>query len=68
MAPAFGWMSLAGFIAMLFGIFVLISAVVGVHPPIAAYFNAFWMPIAYGLGLALVCFIIGMVAGKVARR
>jgi hypothetical protein len=70
MAPAFGAFALGGFVVLLYGMFVLISALVGAHPDAAAYFNnsAFYMPFLYGLGLAIIFLVVGMVVGKAVKR
>ena len=75
MAPAFGAMALAGFGAMMFGIYALISAVVGTRPPIMQWFddetrrgNQFMWVTGLGLLLAIVFFVVGMIVGKTARR
>jgi hypothetical protein len=70
MALAFGAMALAGFGVLLFGAFVLISALVGTHPGATAYFatTPIYMPIVFGLGLVIVLFIIGAIVGRMGRR
>jgi hypothetical protein len=70
MAPAFGGLALGGFAVLLYGMFVLVSALVGAYPGATSYFKntAFYMPAVYGLGIAIVFFVIGMLMGKVARR
>lgn len=72
MAPAFGAMALAGFAVLLYGMFVLISALVGAHPDAASYFDKTspFVIAAYGLGLAVLLFVAGMLIGKAggARR
>jgi hypothetical protein len=70
MSLAFGAAALGGFAVLLYGMFVLVSALVGAYPPATSYFKdqAFYIPAVYGLGVALVFFIIGMVAGKMGRR
>jgi hypothetical protein len=69
-APAFGAMALAGFAAMLFAAYVLISALVGTWPDLTQHFrnSSILYPAGIGLGLAVVLFVIGLVAGKAARR
>jgi hypothetical protein len=70
MSLAFGGASLAGFAILLYGMYVLISALVGAYPGATSYFRntAFYIPLAYGLGAALLFFVIGMLAGKGMRR
>jgi hypothetical protein len=63
MALAFGGAALGGFVMLLYGLYVLISAVVGASP---GYFRTapLWMPAIIGLGIALVFAIIGAIAGR----
>lgn len=70
MALAFGAMSLAGFVMLLYGMYVLIAALVGATPAATSYLKntAFYIPAAIGLGLALVFFVVGLVMGKATRR
>jgi hypothetical protein len=72
MAPAFGGMALGGFAVLLYGMFVLISALVGTHPDAASTFakTSPLLVTAYGLGVAIVFFVIGLGLGKAtgARR
>ena len=72
MAPALGGMALEGAVAMLFGLFVLISALVGTWPDFVKDLgnkgNPMLLPLGAGIGLAVVMFIVGMVIGKAGRR
>jgi hypothetical protein len=70
MAVAFGGFALGGAIFVLFGIYVLIAALVGAYPDATSYFadKAFYIPFAFGLGVAVVCLVFGLLAGKMARR
>jgi hypothetical protein len=73
LAPMFGAMSLAGFGAMLFGIFVLITQLVGTRPDILGWFhdqkaNQFMYAAGIGLGAAVLLGVIGMLAGRIASK
>jgi hypothetical protein len=70
MAPAFGAAALAGFAALLFGVFVLLSALAGTWPEATKYFDnqPFYMFILFGMGGVLVLFVLGLIVGKMARR
>lgn len=70
MAPAFGGLALGGFAVLLYGMYVLISALVGAHPDSASYFSrgSPFVFVAYGLGVAAVCFVAGMLLGKAGGR
>ena len=72
MAPAFGGAALGAAIFVFFGIFALISSVMGNHPDAVAWFgphkqniNLFLIAVI-GLVVVAVGFVIGMVTGKVA--
>ena len=69
-APAFGGAALAGFAALLFGMFVLISASQGVVPdfvkdPLGTM--QWYIIFLIGLGAALLLWILGLVIGKSIR-
>jgi hypothetical protein len=69
-APAFGAASLAGFAAMLFGAFVLISALVGAIPRETVEWLTglgLFIIAAMGIGAALLLFALGWVVGKSVR-
>ena len=69
-APAFGAASLAGFGAMLFGAFILISALVGAIPRETVEWLTslgLFIVAAMGLGAALLLFALGWVVGKSVR-
>ncbi|HZN69794.1 MAG TPA: hypothetical protein VFB66_31255 [Tepidisphaeraceae bacterium] len=69
-APAFGAASLAGFAAMLFGAFVLISALVGAIPRETVEWLTslgLFIVAAMGIGAALLLFALGWVVGKSVR-
>jgi hypothetical protein len=70
LAPAFGGAALAGFGVLLFGIYVLISAVMGTHPAATEYFakNGLMMALGFGFAAVVVLFILGLVIGRAARR
>lgn len=70
-APAFGWFALGGGLVALFGIFALISGIVGTQPGILQWFysqgaNQFWYVLGGGLAVAIVLGVIGLLAGKVS--
>jgi hypothetical protein len=69
-AAAFGGLALGGAIMLMYGIFVLIAALVGTRPAAATYFakQAFYIPFAIGLGVALVLAVFGLIIGKMGRR
>ena len=73
MAPMFGALALGGSIMLLFGVFVVITQLAGTRPDIVGWFGGFegsqfWVATGVGIGVAVVCGIIGMVAGRVATR
>ncbi len=70
MAPAFGAAALAGFVAMLFAVFALMSALAGTRPDMVRWFQTqgFMITTAIGLGVAVLFFVIGLVAGRVGSR
>jgi len=72
MAPAFGWLALFGVIVLVFGIFVVLNAAVGVRPDIVAGMSGpgktgegkGMVYLLMALGGAAVFFVIGLVVGK----
>jgi hypothetical protein len=71
MAPAFGGMALAAAAVVLFGVFALISGVVGTSPGPLAWLrepshaaNQLYFVLGGGLVLAIIFFVIGMLMGK----
>jgi hypothetical protein len=72
LAPAMGWLSLAGAAIVVFGIFVLLNSIMGVRPEIVAKMSgpdklgegSGMIYLAMGAGLLVVCFIIGLIIGK----
>jgi len=70
LAPAFAGLGVGAVIAMLFAAFALTSATVGVYPDYvkAAHDYNFGMVFLFGLGLSVVCFVIGLVIGKMGTR
>jgi hypothetical protein len=69
MAAAFGGAALGAAFVLLFGIYILLSAVAGTHPDAAKYFgdapqHGWYMAALFGFGIVLVCFIIGLLVGK----
>jgi hypothetical protein len=69
-APAFGAAALCAALVILFGAYVLISAMVGTYPQATQWFakQATWMAAVIGLGAALVFFIFGLLIGKTLAR
>ena len=69
-APAFGAASLAGFAAILFASFVLISALVGAVPKETVEWlteMTIWIIAAIGIGVALAFFAVGWMLGKTVK-
>ena len=69
-APAFGAASLAGFAAILFAAFVLISALVGAVPRDTVKWltdMGLFIVAGIGIGLALVLFALGWMLGKTVK-
>jgi hypothetical protein len=68
LAPAFGAAALGAGFVLLFGIYILLSALAGTHPEAARYFHesqhGWYMAALFGFGLVLVFFIIGLLVGK----
>lgn len=69
MAPAFGWAALGGALVAMFGIFALISGVLGTWPSMLRTIsgwgtNQAWYTMAAGFGLVAILFIIGWLGGK----
>lgn len=69
-AVAFGAAALCAAIAMMFGAYVLISAMVGSYPQATQWFGkqATWMAAVIGLAAAIVFFIVGLLVGKTVAR
>jgi len=67
-APAFGAAALAAAFVLLYGIYVLVSALYGTWPDAIRYFdinkNNPIMPAVYGAGLAVIFFVMGLLIGK----
>jgi hypothetical protein len=68
-APAFGWASLAAAGVSLFGIFALISGVMGTWPDILKWFDGYKtyqaaLVIFIGIGLSAILFVAGALVGK----
>jgi hypothetical protein len=70
MAAAFGGAALGGAIVLMYGIFVLISALVGTKPAATTYFKGqeFYIPFAIFVGVSLVLGVIGAIVGRMGRR
>jgi len=70
LAPALGGFALGAAAAVMFGIFVLTSAVVGHYPPIVKQMADYslWAIAGAGIGLAILFFIVGMLFGKAGAR
>jgi hypothetical protein len=72
MAPAMGWLALFGAIALIFGIYVLLNAAVGVRPDIVAGMSGPGKTgegkgmIYFGMAVAgaVIFFVIGLIIGK----
>jgi hypothetical protein len=66
LAPAFGGAALAAAGVLMFGIYVLMSAVAGVLPKETAYFanDKWYLPLVWGGGLVIFLFICGLLIGK----
>jgi hypothetical protein len=68
-APAFGGAALAAAGVIVFGMFVLVSAIAGTQPPAVKYFAQkpwdLWTSAALGLLPVVVFFVIGLILGKV---
>jgi hypothetical protein len=67
LAPAFGGAALAAAGVLMFGIYVLLSAMTGTWAEATKYFDKdqWKMSLIFGAGAVLVFFIIGLVIGKV---
>jgi hypothetical protein len=65
-AVAFGAAALCAALVVLFGAYVLISAMVGSYPPATQWFarQQTWMAAVVGLAAAIVFFIVGLLVGK----
>jgi hypothetical protein len=70
MAAAFGGLALGGAVMLMYGLFVLIAALVGTRPAAAMYFakQQWFIPWAIGLGVAAVLGVFGLIIGKMGRR
>jgi hypothetical protein len=69
-AAAVGGLALGAAALLLYGIFVLIAALVGTRPAAATYFakQPFYIPFAIGIGVAAVLGVVGLIIGKMGRR
>jgi hypothetical protein len=69
-AAAFGGLALGAAAMLMYGIFVLIAALVGTRPAAATYFakQPFYIPFAIGIGVAAVLGVFGLIIGKMGRR
>lgn len=72
LAPAFGGVALASAAVCVFGLFVLISAMLGTRPDAVVWFETkkinLWMGTGIGFGLVLFCFIFGLILGRLGKR
>jgi hypothetical protein len=70
MAPAFGAMSLGGFIVLLVGCLVLASGVVGGQSDLGQKMHdaSVWAIFGGFLAVAVVLFVVGLIAGKMMKR
>ena len=70
-APAFGGAALATAGVLLFGIFVLISSVMGTRPDAVTWFVKnninMWSGAGIGFAIVAVCFIVGLVLGRLGK-
>jgi hypothetical protein len=68
MAPAMGWLAIFGAGIVIFGLFVLLNAVMGVRPQVVAGMSGpghnGMVYLLMALGGAAVFFVIGLVIGK----
>jgi hypothetical protein len=72
-APAFGWASLGAALVILFGIFAVISGIMGTWPDIIKWFDGqrdkqAWIVIAFGIVLSAILFVVGALVGKAGSR
>jgi hypothetical protein len=69
-AAAFGGAALGGAVMLMYGLFVLIAALVGTRPAAATYFakQQFYIPFLIGVGVSVVLAIFGLIIGKMGRR
>jgi hypothetical protein len=69
-AVAFGAAALCAALVVMYGVFVLICAMVGTAPQAITFFAKLnpLMPAVFGAGAALIFFIIGLLAGKALAR
>lgn len=68
-APAFGLAALAASLVTIFGIFALISGVVGTWPDMVKWFGTYgpnqaWLVIGIGIAITAILFVIGALVGK----
>jgi len=72
LAPAFGGAALAAAGVAIFGIFVLLSAVLGTRPGAVQWFADkninLWSGAGIGFGAVLLFFIFGLIFGRLAKR
>jgi len=68
LAPALGWLALFGAGILLFGLFVLLNAVMGVRPSVIQGMSGpngkGMMYLGMAVGGAIVFFVIGMIIGR----
>ncbi len=70
LAPAVGGAALGATLVVLFGIFVLTSAMAGYRPGILQTFAEYslWVLAGIGLVVSIVFFVIGLIIGKATTR
>ncbi|QOV87418.1 MerR family transcriptional regulator [Humisphaera borealis] len=72
LAPAFGGAALAASLVCIFGLFVLISAMLGTRPDAVLWFETkkinMWMGAGIGFGGVLFFFIFGLILGRLGKR
>jgi hypothetical protein len=69
-APAFGAAALAAAFVILYGIYALVSSLLGTWPQAVSYFarqNPF-LPAGIGIGAAIIFFVFGLLIGKTMTR
>jgi len=73
MAPAFGWAAFGGALVALFGVFALISGVMGTWPSVLQKIDTYhgnqaWITLGAGAVVVIILFVIGMLGGKAGAR
>lgn len=72
LAPAFGGAALAAALVCIFGLFVIINAMLGIRPDAVQWFETkkinMWMGAGIGFGAVLLFFIFGLLLGRLGKR